>query len=67
MVFCHISKELKERTLWLLDHDYIPEDVAEILGVSKKSIARWKVYQEEHGSVIPPQDPQQGCPHFLTA
>lgn len=67
MVFRHISKEVKERTLWLLDHDYIPEDVAEILGVSKRSVARWKAYQEEHGSVIPPHDPQQGRPRFLTA
>ena len=37
-----LAKEVKECTLWLLDHDYIPEDVAEILGVSKRSVARWR-------------------------
>jgi len=38
MVFRHISTDLKERALWLLEHDYIPEDVCEILGISHSSI-----------------------------
>jgi hypothetical protein len=37
MVFRHISEDVKLRALWLLDHDYIPEDVTFILGVSASS------------------------------
>lgn len=65
MVYRRISKDLKERALWLLGNDYIPEDVAEILGVSERSIARWKANEINYGSVIPPRNPLQGRPPLL--
>lgn len=34
MVFQCISQDVKECALWLLEHNYIPENVAGILGVS---------------------------------
>ena len=54
MVFRHISKDIKNRTLFLLENDYIPADVAETLGVSERSIsiARWANDLEAFGSVI---------------
>ncbi len=52
MVYRRISQDLKERALWLLGHDYIPEDVAEILGVSERSLARWKANELNYGSVM---------------
>src|SRR5882762_354145 len=67
MVFRHISTDLKETALWLLEHDYIPEDVCEILGISHSSIYHWKHNQAEYGDVVPPQNPLQGRPHLLTA
>src|SRR6266498_5253099 len=41
MVFRHISEDIKHRALWLLEHNYIPSDVAFILGVSERSMRRW--------------------------
>ncbi|KAF8901484.1 hypothetical protein CPB84DRAFT_1777417, partial [Gymnopilus junonius] len=38
MVFQHISANIKKWALWLLQHEYIPEDVAYILGVSPQSL-----------------------------
>ena len=67
MVFHHISEDIKNRALWLLDNDYIPEDVCEILGVSRRSLYRWKRNQAEFGSVIPPHSPFQGRPRTLNA
>jgi len=34
MVFWHISQDLKEHVLWLLENDFIPDDVADTFGVS---------------------------------
>ena len=52
MIFRHISKDIKNRTLFLLENDYIPADVAETLGVSERSISRWANNLEAFGSVI---------------
>jgi hypothetical protein len=60
MVFCHISADLKTRALWLLDHDYIIEDVCDILGISIVSLYWWKDNQAVYGGVVPPQNPLQG-------
>jgi hypothetical protein len=54
MVYRHISKDLKERALWLLEHNYIPSDVGEIFGVSERSLQRWRATQAEYGTVVPP-------------
>lgn len=60
MVFCHISSDIKERALWLLAHDYIPDDVAEIFDVSQWSLQHWKKNVFVHGSVVPLKNPFQG-------
>ncbi|KAK0505273.1 hypothetical protein EDD18DRAFT_1344075 [Armillaria luteobubalina] len=52
MVFRHISKDLKERALWLYHNDFIDDDIASLLG---------------YGSVIPPPNPFQGRPPLLHA
>ena len=65
MVFRHISRDIKDRALFLLENDYIPDDVAEILGVSTRSISRWGSNLEAFGSVIPPPNPSRGRPRIL--
>lgn len=67
MVFRKISEDIKNRALWLLDHDYIPEDVCDILGVSSRSLRRWESNVEVYGSVIPPPLPNRGRPRVLHA
>lgn len=65
MVYRQISQDIKERALWLLEHDHIPEDVAYLLGVSQRSIQRWERNVDIYGSVIPPHNPLQGRPPLL--
>ncbi len=36
MVYCHISKDLKECALWLISHGYAPGDICELFDISKK-------------------------------
>lgn len=67
MVFHYISEDVKNRVLWLLDNDYIPEDVCDILGVSQSSLYQWKKNFELHKHVIPPYNPFQGQPRKLNA
>jgi transposase len=67
MVYRHISDDIKQRALWLLDADYLTEDVCEILGVSMASVYRWKENYETYGSVRPPANPVQGRPRILNA
>ncbi|KAK0224842.1 hypothetical protein EDD85DRAFT_981010 [Armillaria nabsnona] len=50
MVYRHISKDIKEHTLWLLEHDFIPSEVAHLLGVSQHSMQRWQNNVALHGS-----------------
>jgi hypothetical protein len=54
MVYKHISTDLKERALWLLEHNYIPSDVNEIFGVSERSLQHWRANQAEYSTVLPP-------------
>jgi transposase len=67
MVYKHISKDLKERALWLLEHDYIPTDVSDIFGVSERSLQRWRANQAVYGTVIPPPNPTHGRPRKLNS
>ncbi|KAK0493878.1 hypothetical protein EDD18DRAFT_1077922 [Armillaria luteobubalina] len=67
MVFRHISKDLKERALWLYHNDFIDDDIASLLGVSECSIYHWLANVEQYGSVIPPPNPFQGRPPLLHA
>ena len=57
-----ISKDVKERVLWLIDHQYAPDDIC---GISKRSIRHWKANYRIHGSVAPPPSPLQGRPRIL--
>ena len=65
MVYRHISKDLKDRALWLILHDYAPEDICELFDISQRSVARWKHNDHVYGSVIPPPNPMQGRPRLL--
>ncbi|KAK7015994.1 hypothetical protein R3P38DRAFT_3203726 [Favolaschia claudopus] len=67
MVFRHISDDLKERALWLLDNDYLTEDVCEILGVSRASLFRWRENKEDYGTVRAPSTTVRGRPRNLNA
>ncbi|KAJ3884418.1 hypothetical protein GG344DRAFT_84061 [Lentinula edodes] len=67
MVFRHISRDLKERATWLLDHDNGIEEVAELLGVTERSIYRWMENIDTHGSVVAPNNYTQGRPSTLNS
>jgi transposase len=54
MVYRHISQDLKERALWLLQERYIDHDIAHLLGVSTRSIQRWEDNFNDYGSVVAP-------------
>jgi transposase len=67
MVYRHISKDLKERALWLISHEYAPEDISELFDISSRSITRWKQNNRLYGSVIPPPNPMQCRPRILNS
>ena len=56
-----------ERVLWLISHEYVPEDVAELFDISQRSVARWRQNNRLYGSVIPPPNPMQCRPRILNA
>jgi len=65
MTFRHISKELKDRVLWLISHGYAPEDICELFDISTRSLIRWTQNNHLHGSVVPPPNPLQRRPRIL--
>ncbi|KAJ7505976.1 hypothetical protein B0H11DRAFT_1687596, partial [Mycena galericulata] len=65
MVYRKISDDLKERALWLLEAGYLTDDVCDLLGVSERSLFRWKSNQANYDSVRPPYNPLQGRPRIL--
>jgi transposase len=65
MVYRNISKDLKERALWLISHEYAPEDICELFDISQRSITRWKQNDRIHGSIVPPPNPSQCRPRIL--
>jgi transposase len=65
MVFRKISQDIKDRVIFLLENDWIPYDVADIFGVSTRSISRWRRNVEIHGSTVPPPNPLRGRPRIL--
>jgi transposase len=67
MVYRHISKEIKDRALWLISHDYAPEDICELFDISSRSFARWKRNNRIYGSVIPPPNLMQCRPRILNS
>ncbi|KAJ6523459.1 hypothetical protein DFH09DRAFT_884877, partial [Mycena vulgaris] len=65
MVYRAISDDLKDRAVWLLDNDYMTEEVSDLLGVSRASLYRWKANQRDYGTTAPPHNPLQGRPRIL--
>ncbi|KAJ7247434.1 hypothetical protein B0H12DRAFT_1176342 [Mycena haematopus] len=65
MVYRAISEDLKVRALYLLDKGYITEEVCELMGVSRRSLYRWKANQLDYDGVIPPANPLRGRPRIL--
>jgi len=51
MVYHKISRDIKERALFLLDHPDLCDDICTILGVSRRSIERWRGNKEQFGDV----------------
>ena len=66
MVFRKISADMKERALHLLTEGWELPEVADVLGVSLKSIGRWADNYDRHGTVIPPSY-HQGRRRLLNA
>jgi hypothetical protein len=59
---------LKDHTLWLLEHNYVPSDVSDIFGVSEcTSLQQWKKNQADYGIVIPPPITARGWHHIPSA
>ena len=65
MVYRHISADMKCRALQLLAEGRELERIADVLGVSEKSINRWFDNYEAHGQVDPPSV-NQGRRRLLT-
>jgi transposase len=65
MVYRHISKDLKERALWLIAHGYAPKDIRKLFDISARSITRWKQNDRIYGTVVPPPNPWQCRPRIL--
>jgi len=54
MVYRPISADMKRRALQLLDEGWEMQQIADLLGISSKSIHRWQDNYETHGLVNPP-------------
>jgi transposase len=65
MPYRAISKDLKERSLFLSDYPDLVHSVEDVLGVSRASIYRWKANFDKYGSVEPPQSKKVGRPSIL--
>ncbi|EGO04722.1 hypothetical protein SERLA73DRAFT_45022 [Serpula lacrymans var. lacrymans S7.3] len=67
MPYRQISKDIKERTLWLIEHNYILSDICNIFGIFERSLCHRQANQEAFDSVAPPIYPSQGRPYILGA
>jgi transposase len=66
MVFRKIGADMKQRALQLIDEGWEAAEVAEVFGVSSKSVNRWETNYEVHGHVNPPSV-LRGRPRLLSA
>jgi transposase len=65
MVYQRISRDRKERALYLLlEEGWDIDRIAVALGVSSRSIERWEANYDEHGHINPPT-PIMGRPRLL--
>jgi transposase len=67
MPFRHISRDFKVHAMELYEQGHLPDDICNILGVSRDSFSRWRENLEVHGDVIPAHNPTQGRPCTLDA
>ncbi|EGN91766.1 hypothetical protein SERLA73DRAFT_66887 [Serpula lacrymans var. lacrymans S7.3] len=67
MPYRQISKDIKERALWSIEHNYIPSDICNIFGIFERSLCHWQANQEAFSSVAPSMYPTQGRPYSLAA
>ena len=65
MVFRKISKDIKDRAIDLHYQGLIPQDICDLLGISSRSLSRWRHNQETHGSTLPPPTHTAGRPRIL--
>ena len=65
MAFRKISRDMKERAIWLYDHGWLKRDILHILGISRSSLKRWRRNLQRYGNVIPPRNPMLGRPSIL--
>jgi transposase len=66
MVNRKISPDMKQRALQLIDEGWELAEVADVLGVSSKSIECWAHHYETHGCVDPPSA-LRGRPWIINA
>ena len=57
MPFRHISRDFKVRAMELYEQGHLPDDICNILGVSRDSFSQWRENLEVHGDVIPAHNP----------
>jgi len=67
MVYRKISEDLKNRAITLYDQGLIPDDISNLLGISTRSLARWRSNQAVYGSIIPPPTYRSGRLRILDA
>ena len=60
MPFRPISEDFKVRAIQLYDEGHLPDDIYDIMGISMRSLYRWRENLEIHGDVAPAHDPTQG-------
>ena len=66
MVFRKISKDVKDRALDLCYQGLVPQDICDLLGVSSRSLSRWRHNQDLYGSTLPPPTRTAGRPRILS-
>ncbi|KAI0054488.1 hypothetical protein BV25DRAFT_1783481, partial [Artomyces pyxidatus] len=66
MVFRKISKDLKECALQLWEKGWDEEDITDALGVSRRSLFRWRNIMDELGTVQKPPSPLVGRVRIIT-
>ena len=66
MVFRKISKDVKDRAIDLHYQGLILHDIRDLLGISLRSLSRWKRNQEVYGSTLPPPTHLAGRPRILS-
>ncbi|KAF9642398.1 hypothetical protein BDM02DRAFT_3264478 [Thelephora ganbajun] len=67
MVYRKISEDLKNRAIILYYQGLIPDDISKLLGISNRSLSRWRSNQAAYGSVIPPPMYRSGRLRILDA